>query len=430
MKYKTLFITASILLWSVGVQASAQVSQDLCKKEIRTDRVAAQDCAKKAQDQGKTKGYNVSCVTKDVMLGFTDPNTNLNYSLEISCTVNGFGGFAAELLAGWDSPGGVINPGWDTVARELAYRSNPTTASAPDWVRTMQEGFARVRLYDPCTHQFFGDNDGVNDGNVNNVMYSVGEIRLFLADQRVAGVPSWIAGIVNNAPRVSPSLTQAGGNSSIGNILNNYSPTSRAVAVGPNSVPAVLLTSNYAPNCSGISLTSTPPVGSQTPTSPTTNTQTSTRPSTQTLPFTGSATGTYVPPSTIGGATTNQSLQTYINSLLNLIASLRSQLQSISPSNSSYTSISSGEGPTLLTRNLGFGDSGTDVSILVQLLIREGFLDSSQNVFNQRVLEAVMEFQEAHASEILVPEGLTQGTGFVGPRTRGVINNLLSRGGF
>jgi hypothetical protein len=438
-KFNFIFATALIFGFVFANVASAQVAQDLCKKEIRTDRVAAADCSKKAQDQGKSHGYSVACTVKDVMLGFTDPNTQLNYSLEISCTVNGFGGFAGELLVGWDSPTGIINPGWDGVAGELNYRSNPTTTgSSPDWVRTMQDSFARVRLYDPCTHQFFGDNDGVNDGNVNNVLYSVGEIRLFLADQRVAGVPSWIASIVNNAPRVSPALAQA---SIGGNILNNYSPTSRAVAVGPNNVPAVLLTANYTPNCSGISLTSAP-TNTQTPASTPAQTSAGTRNQTG-LPFTGSGTtGTYTPPvtgATGGGTTNNQTLQAYINSLLSLINSLRNQLQTISPStgtNPTYTSISQGEGnaiattPILLTRNLGFGDAGADVLVLTQFLVREGFLTISQSIFNQRVFDAVAKFQEAHSEEVLAPEGLTQGTGFVGPRTREVINNMLRNGGF
>ena len=47
--------------------------------------------------------------------------------------------------------------------------------------------------------------------------------------------------------------------------------------------------------------------------------------------------------------------------------------------------------------------------------------------FFTATLQPVIRFQEKYASEVLIPYGLTQGTGFVGAITRAKINTMLGR---
>ncbi|MEK7649435.1 MAG: peptidoglycan-binding domain-containing protein [Patescibacteria group bacterium] len=87
--------------------------------------------------------------------------------------------------------------------------------------------------------------------------------------------------------------------------------------------------------------------------------------------------------------------------------------------------------------NLKFGDSTSekdgsgDVKELQQALIKEGFTISSSehngrfiNNFGESTASAVVAFQEKYRSEILTPNGLSHGTGYVGPATRKKLNQL------
>lgn len=71
---------------------------------------------------------------------------------------------------------------------------------------------------------------------------------------------------------------------------------------------------------------------------------------------------------------------------------------------------------------LQYGSSGLDVVALTYALKYEGFLSSVRSDFDATVMTAVKAFQEAHATEILTIQGLTQGTGVVGPKTREYLN--------
>ena len=82
-----------------------------------------------------------------------------------------------------------------------------------------------------------------------------------------------------------------------------------------------------------------------------------------------------------------------------------------------------------LEENLYYGKKGREVFCLQQFLKSQG-----KNVYPEGLVtgnflsltkRAVIRFQEKHKRQILVPLGLSHGTGFVGPRTRSFINTLL-----
>jgi peptidoglycan hydrolase-like protein with peptidoglycan-binding domain len=81
-----------------------------------------------------------------------------------------------------------------------------------------------------------------------------------------------------------------------------------------------------------------------------------------------------------------------------------------------------------LSRNLRIGDKGEDVRLLQKVLNADktttvassgpGAFGEETTYFGERTKNAVAKFQEAHFNEILVPAGLTRGSGFVGTFTR------------
>ncbi len=87
------------------------------------------------------------------------------------------------------------------------------------------------------------------------------------------------------------------------------------------------------------------------------------------------------------------------------------------------------------TRNLSVGDTGADVMDLQKLLNGNGFTVSASGAgapgsetdyFGSRTASAVAAMQEAFASEILAPLGLTAGTGYFGASTRAKANTLCA----
>lgn len=93
---------------------------------------------------------------------------------------------------------------------------------------------------------------------------------------------------------------------------------------------------------------------------------------------------------------------------------------------------SAAENSPIFTRTLRLGDSGADVRLLQQKLnaysdtqvaaFGPGSSGNETERFGQLTRDAVIRFQEKHAAEILVPIGLTSGTGVVGEATRRILN--------
>ena len=89
--------------------------------------------------------------------------------------------------------------------------------------------------------------------------------------------------------------------------------------------------------------------------------------------------------------------------------------------------------PVLFTRTLSLGSIGADVKALQVYLNNNGFIVATSglgstgmetNRFGPATKAALIKFQNAHASVILTPQGLTQGNGVFGPATRKLVNEI------
>ena len=82
------------------------------------------------------------------------------------------------------------------------------------------------------------------------------------------------------------------------------------------------------------------------------------------------------------------------------------------------------------TRSLTLGMTGQDVSALNQILDFEfNTTIASPSTFSATTQSNVSKLQERYAAAILTPNGLTSGTGYVGPSTRTELNSLAKEYG-
>lgn len=122
----------------------------------------------------------------------------------------------------------------------------------------------------------------------------------------------------------------------------------------------------------------------------------------------------------------NQSL---IQQLLDQIAYLKAEIARILLSQDNKGSVS--VGCSQITQNLSAGmQNSGQVRCLQQFLksqadiYPEGYVTGN---FASLTMAAVIRFQEKYSSEILAPFGLSQGTGYVGEKTRQKINQLINK---
>src|SRR3989344_1360052 len=115
-------------------------------------------------------------------------------------------------------------------------------------------------------------------------------------------------------------------------------------------------------------------------------------------------------------------LQAQITSLLAQIEQLKAQLKT-----QQDTSVTV---PWCYTfeKNLRIGDGGNEISQLVTVLNKEGLLSGKTDIFDEEVASAVVGLQEKYKSEILTPNNLVRGTGYVGISTRAKLNRLYGCG--
>lgn len=129
------------------------------------------------------------------------------------------------------------------------------------------------------------------------------------------------------------------------------------------------------------------------------------------------------------GSDLTQSLRARIQELLDQIRVLQGQLATTQNSGTQWC--------YTFNTNLKIGDENDGVGNLVKALTKEGFINREDgfqddwtelNFFNERTASIVSGFQEKYRSEILTPNGLKSGTGYVGVSTRKKLNQLYGCG--
>lgn len=94
--------------------------------------------------------------------------------------------------------------------------------------------------------------------------------------------------------------------------------------------------------------------------------------------------------------------------------------------------IASPDTADVFTKNLKLGDTDAEVLLLQKTLNEDpdtmvssdgaGSMGNETTYFGQKTKTAVIKLQNKHAGEVLIPNGLSSGTGYFGPSTRAMLN--------
>ena len=118
-----------------------------------------------------------------------------------------------------------------------------------------------------------------------------------------------------------------------------------------------------------------------------------------------------------------------------MVKNIASQILALSGPVSVSPPVAPGTLSPSIVFNQSFGEGAIheDIRHLQQFLNNNGFRLSESgpgspgketNIFGPLTKQALINFQEANAGQILEPLGLTKGTGYFGPSTRAFINSL------
>ena len=112
-------------------------------------------------------------------------------------------------------------------------------------------------------------------------------------------------------------------------------------------------------------------------------------------------------------------LQAQVKALLEQVTKLQAQLSQLQ--NGGSTGSTTEKFCHTFNTNLRIGDHGAEVDALQTALFMDlgsGVVPGDADFFDEALASAVVGFQEKYASEILTPNGLSRGSGFIGASTR------------
>jgi hypothetical protein len=419
---KRLFFVILLMFAFLGTKEIS--AQTVCTGDPRLNITDAQNCANIAETQGRLNGLTVSCRPSIVTYPTDNPQAGPGYYFNIPCTVNGDTGYDAVLLAGCSNCALTtpnLNPTWWTITgtQQNTTPSTSTSNNSSEWTSYLNDSereriqsvynlymansgalLRRTALY------YLMTNPGVTSANpyfqvpyfgsgADNLMNradfrnEVERVNLFWANvqrdypNREILMEGWSAPLGGDPDRVSrivwvdpTNLTVRVGNQTTNTNSNNTGSNSNGTSSSSGSINTSY---NYLDNARQIL---------------------------NRLIQSNNTSNPYPLDPVFNPNTTNIQNQTN-NSTIN-------------------QNPGTNTGSCYLTRDLRLGDSGPDVLILTNELVKEGLMSLPKNNFDNDVFRAVIAYQEKYTAQILTPVGLSRGTGFVGPSTRNFLNSGIS----